>query len=834
MALESFYGGKPGFSPVIKASFKYINNEDPAYQTALINNGNNAAALKEYTMDECFKDINYTDVWYGELCIIDTENKMNPNNGKLYRRTLKKTPDDGKWTQAGNTTYAEYIGQIVGPSGGVPNLDLGSLNTERKKAVGIEKTYDTDGNLPLDTSGWDYSYRDAESGQMTNANPQGDISKIKILDAGGINGQNIEMVPGKDGSTYHDTIKYTWCNVRRTLDNSNEDAWIYLGFQIPYTIFDATGQEENYTYDGDIFIDNTASSSSMHPFYKNYTFHIPRGARGIGPEQVFTVNPKDDNSPSVPGTLYDFDAIQYDQNTDTYSIDATKTKQVAATESYWVGMWKLYNPKTTEEDTDTIYQYLGSYKDIREVTLANDGTLTFIYSDNSPQTFSKKIKWIDSITIDTDISHTTQNNNNYGKMTIKYNNGTPSFTKVLPFIKSVNFNDSNGKLTTTYANGTTINVKNSSGEDFTFVYPKTATVDIDKSSNNYGQFQIKSNTGTPILDVTLPLIKEITYNEISGADNGKISVLYSGESTPTVIGDLTYIKSLAVNGTTQRVSVTNNKGTTTQTSAYLNIVKQFWLDPRGHLLALYNSSYYRPTSGTGTNNGLYDEQQANPNTRYTENQTWVKGTATNKIAGTDTTNWWHDLGLVYEKTGVKVTSSYSYNGKQDEQNHTLTIPSEASSVASTLNKEYVNGKIPIGADGIDYSGGFVIVEKIKRDTSDTEGKETGAFYYDYIAGEWKYAGPWTGGEGSSGGNSNIYIIGPKDSYTMADKDTIVADNGITYPADDANDPEIYFVDGRKLMISVFPVASDVPSPDGLSNIEEIITMPPYADSPSII
>ena len=94
MALESFYGGKPGFSPVIKASFKYINNEDPAYQTALINNGNNAAALKEYTMDECFKDINYTDVWYGELCIIDTENKMNPNNGKLYRRTLKKAPDD--------------------------------------------------------------------------------------------------------------------------------------------------------------------------------------------------------------------------------------------------------------------------------------------------------------------------------------------------------------------------------------------------------------------------------------------------------------------------------------------------------------------------------------------------------------------------------------------------------------------------------------------------------------------------------------------------------------------------------------------------------------------
>lgn len=818
MALESFYGGKPGFSPVIKASFKYVNNEDPAYQTALNNNGGNAADLKEYTMDECFKDINYTDVWYGELCIIDTENKMNPNNGKLYRRTLKKAPDDARWTQAGNTTYAEYIGQIVGPSGGVPNLDLGSLNTERKKAVGTEKTYDTDGNLPLDTSGWDYSYLDETTGLMTNANPQGDFSKIKVLNAGGVNGENIEMVPGKQGTTYHDTIKYTWCNVRRTLDNSNEDAWIYLGFQIPYTVFDTTAVQENYTYNGNVFIDN---SNSSHPFYKNYTFHIPRGARGIGPEQIFTVNPKDSNSPSAPNPLYNFDAIKYTQSTDTYSIDTTKKKTVTNTESYWVAMWKLYNPKTTT--VNTVYQYLGSYKDVRGVNLADDGTLTFTYSDNSTQGFSKKIKWITSITIDT-----TQSSGTYGKMTVNYNNGSAAFTKVLPFIKTINFNDSTGKLTTTYADGTTINVKNSSGEDFTFVYPKTATVDTNRTSSTYGQFQIKSNTGTSILNVTLPLIKEITYNETNNsADNGKISVLYSNDSTPSVIGNLTYIKSLAIDGNTQRVSVTNNKGATTQTSAYLNIVKQFWLDPRGHLLALYNSTYYRPTSGTGTNNGLYDEQQANPNSRYTQNQTWVKGTATNKIAGTDTTNWWHDLGLVYEKTGVKVTSSYEYNGKRDEENHVLTIPSEPSSVASALNREYVNGKIPIGTDGIDYSGGFVIVEKIKRDTSDTEGKEVGAFYYDYVAGEWKYAGPWTGGDGS-GGNSNIYIIGPKDSYTTADKNTIVADNGIIYPADNDNDPEIYFIDGRKLTITG-TLVDEIPTPDSNDWPYEFIGLPPNMD-----
>ena len=33
MALESFYGGKQGVSPVIKARFKYINKDDPSYQS---------------------------------------------------------------------------------------------------------------------------------------------------------------------------------------------------------------------------------------------------------------------------------------------------------------------------------------------------------------------------------------------------------------------------------------------------------------------------------------------------------------------------------------------------------------------------------------------------------------------------------------------------------------------------------------------------------------------------------------------------------------------------------------------------------------------------------
>ena len=32
MALESFYGGKPGYSPTIKGTFKYISTDDDRYK----------------------------------------------------------------------------------------------------------------------------------------------------------------------------------------------------------------------------------------------------------------------------------------------------------------------------------------------------------------------------------------------------------------------------------------------------------------------------------------------------------------------------------------------------------------------------------------------------------------------------------------------------------------------------------------------------------------------------------------------------------------------------------------------------------------------------------
>ena len=490
MALESFYGGKPGISPVIRASFKYISTQDPAYDAkkgqsvkvsdlsnrekalfekilnrSLSDNDNvdwNETTLAPFTMDECFKDSTYHDVWYNELCIIDTENKLNPNNGKLFRRTLKRVDTV---LNAGDTDYAEYIGQIVGPSGGVPNIRFGSIDDMRKQATGLQNTLPTDGinddNPAADISSWDYSYPTKDENDkliITTANPakdndndrSNDYEKIAILDSK--ESGSIQVVPGKVNDTYNDDIKYTWCNVRRTLTNGNDqDAWIYLGFEIPYTVFDVKGIEKNYTYDGDIFKDN---SDKSHPFYKNYEFYIPRGTRGIGPEEIILVRDRAAFfSKILPqgSELYYKNAIEYNIQNDLYSIKENadyldsngslhhnnEKEDNVLKRSFWVAKWTLFNPKNS--DPETIYQFIDNYQDIDNVELNTNiddryyGNFTINYSTGDNE--GLHIPLVKSINVDTN-----DNSNDYGKVTTTFSDTTNiQWTGILPLIKNITY-----------------------------------------------------------------------------------------------------------------------------------------------------------------------------------------------------------------------------------------------------------------------------------------------------------------------------------------------------------------------------------------------------------
>ena len=150
MSLEGFYGGKQGLSSVIKRSFKYISVDDP-YYTQLSDDDKAAALANEEVMEYCFQQINrtgatkdYEDVWYGELCIIDTNSKNNPANGCLFRRTLTGQGSEypiyiyGSESQKIGSNLgklsAEYIGQIVGPKSGTPLVNIGTLDMVTNKA----------------------------------------------------------------------------------------------------------------------------------------------------------------------------------------------------------------------------------------------------------------------------------------------------------------------------------------------------------------------------------------------------------------------------------------------------------------------------------------------------------------------------------------------------------------------------------------------------------------------------------------------------------------------------------------------------------------------------
>ena len=733
MALESFYGGKPGISPVIRNSFKYINDQDPAYQAkrgtttpvsklskrekALLGITDtdseterfiewNDDNLTYFTMDKCFRNPNYRDVWYNELCIIDTENKMNPNNGKLFRRTLKRLDTV---LNSGDTTYAEYIGQIVGPSGGVPNIRFGSIDDMRKQATGLQNTLSTDHiseNNPADITNWDYSYptkNNDDTVTITIANPaddnrSDDYEKIAVLDSK--QSGSIQLVPGKKTNeentvVYNDDIKYTWCNVRRTLTNGGQDdAWIYLGFEIPYTVFDVERSEIPYWDPRTNLLDHSQkdNDNKEHPFYHNLHFYIPRGTRGIGPEQLFVVTP---NNP-IPNNpiLYDFNAITYNQETDTYNIDTNKKKIFSNPEkekTYWVAKWRLYNPKTTY--IQDVYQYLGSYRDIDNIELKDDGTLIISYSDGTKQEFSKKITWITDVNVDTELKKNNEYNSNYGNITIKFNNEKiPEKIENLHLIKDIIYSDSTGEITFDYSG----NVSYTKGN---IVYPKTLEIDTNYAIKNDGTFD-NDNYG-----------KVTYYNNTDYKSDGKLK----DNVEKKTIATLPLIKSTSI-----------DKGEGTITFVYSNDLEI--------TTGLEIKDIQQAVIFTGTQS----EPPRNENPVY--GHLYVKYNRDNK---------WTDLGQVKTSPTTGIVLSFPLN---TDINTWLDNANTADIATVKPPNSYITPEGNIFVNGEDSSSGIIAVVKENDDGESL----TYLVYYDRAKGKWVNGG--TLGDSTGGKNSGEFYV----------------------------------------------------------------------------
>lgn len=240
--MDSIYGGRPGSPFVIKAQFISIKKMQEAFK----------------------KGPEYKDVWYGEYCIIDTENKNDFDNGKIYQRG----------TEYGNETGdAKYVGQVVGPQSGVPGFDFAPFDEVAKYAT---KAFDEEGEIRT----WPYNgklYQDHEGNK--------DPNKPKTIDSKSFSVPDGSLVKGWDENTntFVDEIKYTWVNIAYPYgtEESNQFAVAktLVGFKIPYPVFHATAQALDPGTQP--VIEEVAwPDGKNHPFAYNWVFKIPRGAKG--------------------------------------------------------------------------------------------------------------------------------------------------------------------------------------------------------------------------------------------------------------------------------------------------------------------------------------------------------------------------------------------------------------------------------------------------------------------------------------------------------------------------------------------------------------------------
>ena len=209
--MYSFYGGQPGHSFIIITTYRSI-----ADMVAKFKLGNE-----------------YTAVHFDQHVMINTVNKNDPDNGKIYRRGYDFNNDMGG---------AEFVGTIVGPAGKAPMVQMTTITDVRRKQA-------TQGYQERRSSG---SYSALEN----------------------------NLVPGKktDG-TFNDVITWECCSIR---NQNDEDTTAYVGFTFPYTVIDVEASTVQ-PYSGGRYADMSGATrvdDYKHPFYEKWHLDIPNGVKG--------------------------------------------------------------------------------------------------------------------------------------------------------------------------------------------------------------------------------------------------------------------------------------------------------------------------------------------------------------------------------------------------------------------------------------------------------------------------------------------------------------------------------------------------------------------------
>ena len=761
--MESFYGGKQGASFVIKAAFKYLtaekneNNQyiDSGYALAI--DSINAATyesdndrqtainnLNKNVMLECFKDSSYKDVWYGEYCIIDSPNKNNEHNGKIYRRTLKKLSDTINDSDTGG--YADYIGQVVGPAGAA--LQIGNI----KNTSAIQEMLD---NLSLGQDDYLYFLRNNHGQPIEDheKNPGDEIyinefkgeNSIKFIPG---NTQNTEgsSLPGQyfqgengDPDTYIHHGGYNWYYTTVQTENG-EKSELFLGFDIPYHIIDISGARAI-----DFNQDPVVNYTKMGAFYDSYDLELPRGVHGgyFGnfhlerynnatsyykpTDIVYRVN---DEQISEEETLFG-DTYYISSDTDPIPTTSNDPDEITFTTNQlaWVGSFYWYTQPGTLMEIPNIF--FGICKMVDSMELAADGYLTVTYSDAETVVINDDpITWINNVNL-----------TNTGVLTVSYNNTSsivPNQTPVLGTIAWINDMDlSNDGVVTVTFNATPAgfedvglsptfgpitwvnNVALSEHGDLTVSYNRVPTAGENRAQTETIGQDIAWITGITLNDSNDGMLN-VKFNTKPGGKIDEEDPWNPGNPYTEPLGPIVWINRMDLTEDGNLTVSYNTQNTVTINSTPVQWIKQIGIVPsgadKGQLYVIYNTDTVTP--GTVTSSNYLG------NVGYTEKGIFVQG-----------------IEPIDRGTSINTI----LNNMDNERAYVIPFKVKAN-----------NGQLPEEYDDSDKydinSENYVI---IKGSNPEELVLEKEVYYYNMQIRNWLLLG--TLGEGGSGGGSNIEV-----------------------------------------------------------------------------
>lgn len=759
---------------------------------------------------------NYTDVWYGEHVLLDTPNKNDKDNGKIYRRGLNYDDE--------TTGGAIYVGQIVGPSSGTPYFQL----LPKSSVASVKTAAATDSSVsyirfPADKNpkdGWADTQSDGSVVTTeTKTDTLGDLRFSRTFQNGSttlVDQAASSLVPGMyyDGSTqkFNDDIKYTWLNIRK--DNAESDSWFYVGFQIPYLVHEFAAKEISpYDASGNLVATNksvtvTEDNKGAHAYYQHFTLGIPKGIKGdtvrnIQVETLTTTNVK---------TIYTEEAIVIDSqgrvsfnNSSTYAAKyctGTTTaasvagKQVYTYDFYW------YDDKQKPQ----AYQiYIADYKTIKNIQTNDDGTIVITYTDLSQQTFAKYLRRIDNVNLNTETGEF--------KVTMNNDKGTSQpkeYKWTLRWPKTLNLS-SDGVLSADFTNtdkdeilGNICWISDVSLDDqgvFTVLFN-----DYEKNADGTTK---KNSSGTPIqrkFTKVLDFVKS-AYMEKNGVirlvmSNGKVVTINQATDTsrPFQVRTIEGIKFAEIaessGSDAQKVNYNNylradkhiqikynTNDSYSSIGESLNFIQEMKVrSGDSHLIVLYSDPSRRP-SGHTNEQGVKDAPASTFTDSYGRDWTNYTGDIT-ETPSTDSNIYWQDFGPIRDNYGLLVGEKFSVTNDLGG----LHKPSD---VVAYLNKTHPAGltqgktkeKVAVVLDDRELGGKYDTLE-------DPAPNATVAYFYAY-----DYANPIITSTDSSGQTTSTvdplksgkgwFSIGTlgerttKDAVLCMDDNLSTADNDTT-------------------------------------------------------